>query len=96
MKETQSAPFEGEASIRHSSNTEGTESYDDSSSDTVRGTSEGAEEGADWKEDKSTAAPDSSEQYPGAKTDFGIRVASELIEEPEYSTFEFVRETVRG
>ena len=45
---------------------------------------------------KSTAAADCSEQYPGAKTDFGIRIASEPIEEPEYSTFEFVRETVRG
>ena len=35
MEETQSAPPEGDASIRHSSNAEGTESYDDSSSETV-------------------------------------------------------------
>ena len=95
VNDTQSAHSEGESSIPHSSSTEDRESYDDSSSDTLWGASDGEEEGTDQRVDESTAASDGSEQQSDAEVGFEIRVTSEPIDEPEYSAFESLRETVR-
>ena len=91
---TESVLCESEASIYRSSRTDGGESYVDSSSeDTAWGVSDSEDDGADQSEDELTQAANASKQHRSAEVDLKIRVASELIEEPEHSAFESVRET---